>query len=1690
MAKNIKTWFRKGLKILLWIVGSVIGLFLLIVLLLQVPAVQNFVKDKAVAYIEGKIKTDVSIGRIEIGLPKKIILEAFYFESREKDTLLAGDRLAVDISLLKLLDNKVEINSVDLKGVVANVRRTQDSVFNFDYIIDAFASAEPKKEESAPMEISVNKINLDNIRVKYDDAITKNKVSVNLTHFDTRFQRFNLDEMDFNIPRIHLDGLKVMLDQGLVEEIAETSVEVADTVAKRPDFKLELGEVLLSRINVGYDNQGTHLNTGLTLGKLLMEFDQVDMNRQMISLKNFELKDIKGNLVLGKHDAPIKVPETDTTAIKQQGWKVKLNTIDIGNIAFKFDDQSAAAAKSGIDYKHLDISNFNLEAKDFYYSADTLSGSLQNMTVADRSGLNIEALRTDFFYGSRGAYLRNLYLETPQTSVKEAINISYPSVETVSKDIGQLYLDAAIVNSRIGFKDILIFVPTLRATNPFKDNPNAILMINTRVSGRVSDIRFPDFDISGIGNTVVSASGRITGLPDVNKAYFDVRIDNFRTTARDIKSFVPAGTIPNNISLPQQLAMKGTFKGAINNFSTNMNIGSSYGSASVKALFDQRVKNRERYNADVALNSFNLGRLLKNDSIGTVTFTAKVNGTGLNPKTANATLRAMLQKAEFNSYTYRNLAVNGTIKKGLFDISADMDDPNLDFDLAANGGFNDKYPSAKLKLNVDIADLQKLNLHAGPLKLRGNVDADIPDADPDNLNGTISLHHIQFVTEGEPVILDSISIVATSTPERNTINVKSQFLRADVEGKYKLTQLGTALQNSFSKYFNAGAKTAKTKTEEQQVAFKIMVDNDPVLFQLMPQMTGLEPFTITGRYNSVNDTIVLDGQIPRVVYGANTVSGARFNIDTRDEALVYDINIDAIEGGQYMLPFTSLTGQIKDDVISYDFRIRDKEKKDQYTIAGNMKTVNGNTEIRLNPEGLRLNYDSWAISPDNLLRFGQDGIYADNFELSSEGNVLRIQSQSTGPNAPLAIDFTNFNLETLLNMVKKDELLASGLLNGNVVIRNLSTQPVFTSDLEITDFKFRNEPVGNISMKVNNQRADTFAADVAITGNGNQVTLNGFYYANTQSFNLSLDMDHLELKSVQGFTFDNITEGTGFLSGNFKVTGTADKPNVNGDLKFNDVAFRVTQLNSYFKNINETIVVNNQGLRFDSFTVSDEKDNELVVNGAVLTPDFKNYTFDLTVDADNFRAVNSKAKDNDLYYGDLFLDTNLVIKGTADSPVVSGNIRINEDTKFSVVLPQSDPAVADREGIVEFVDEDDVLAQETTILKNEVDKTEVKGMNVSVNIEIVKEALLSLIIDKGNGDYLNLKGEAKLTGGIDPSGKTTLTGKYEFTEGAYEMTFNLIKRKFDIKPGSFIIWNGEPTAANINITAIYHVEAPPIDLVDDQLGSVSQSVRNTYKQKIPFQTLLKMNGELLRPEISFDIVLPEGNYGVSSEIVSTAQTRLEQLRQEPAELNKQVFALLLLNRFIGENPFASEAGSSGAEGLARQSVSKILSQQMNDLAGDLIKGVELNFDLESTEDYTSGQKENRTDLNVGVSKRLLNDRLKVSVGSSFGVEGGEQQNRQANNIAGDVSADYQLTKDGRYLVRAYRKNEYQVALQGEVVETGVGFILTMDYNKFRELFHRTQEEKDMKKREREEKKKEKEKEEEKESATKQDTDEE
>ena len=106
---------------------------------------------------------------------------------------------------------------------------------------------------------------------------------------------------------------------------------------------------------------------------------------------------------------------------------------------------------------------------------------------------------------------------------------------------------------------------------PFKSSPNSVFRINGRVIGKVNDLSIPSLEITGLSNTHIKASAILKGLPDVNKAYFDLNIADLNTSrARYSQSWLPAGMIPSSVSIPEKLNLKGNFKGSMKNFNTKM----------------------------------------------------------------------------------------------------------------------------------------------------------------------------------------------------------------------------------------------------------------------------------------------------------------------------------------------------------------------------------------------------------------------------------------------------------------------------------------------------------------------------------------------------------------------------------------------------------------------------------------------------------------------------------------------------------------------------------------------------------------------------------------------------------------------------------------------------------------------------------------------------------------------------------------------------------------------------------------------------------------------------------------------------------------------------------------------------------------------------------------------------------------
>lgn len=1655
---------RIALKTILWIIGSIIALLLLIIFLIRMPSVQNYVVGKVTNYLETKIGTPVNIGYINITFPKKLVLEDVYFEDQSKDTLVAGEKLLVDINMFKLLKNTVEVQQLELKGITAKINRTlPDSSFNFDYIVQAFASEEEPTTDTdttSALIFDINDVLFERIHFVYHDEVIGTSADIHLQHFDTKVKKFDLaDNMAFAMPNIKLDGLTAYIKQWAPASgdeapsaedfgITDPSVEASSLL---PD--VEINKLNLSNILVTYQDSTASMDTRFGIKKLNASIKELDLNKEIVRLGDVTLEESDSQVLFGKTDVvPTAVTDSSSTDSSSMNWVVSADKLAINKTAVSFKDDNQPRMQ-GFDYFNIGISDFEAELNDLYYSSDSISGSLKNLSMADHSGFSVKTLQADFAYSNTGVEIQNLLAQTPKTTIRDYVKLSYPSLDALTDNPEQVLVEANIRRSTLDMSDIRYFVPDLDTMEVMKPLLTRSFYINGSVRGRMNNLTIPNIEFKTLDRTHLIASAVIRGLPDTDKLYMDLNLKKFTTGRADIERLVAKSMMPDSLQLPNAISLTGTFKGGMTGFDTDMSLVTEKGNATVNGKM--HIGTDTTYQAYVSIEDFNIGNLLNQDSVlGIISAEANVNGTGLDPQHMVATLQAKLNHLDAMGYTYRNIQLDAEANGGDIKGTLDSPDPNIQLHMDFLADMRGTYPKVQAKLNVDSINLQNLKLMEDNFRYHGVVVADFETADPDFLNGTLVVSNSSIAYNDDRYTLDDISLTASADSARNTIVLKSEFLEAHMVGKYQLTALAPAIQDVVQVYYNpTNAPKDTTQYDPQNFEFSAKLNRSRFIRDFLPDLEEMRDITLDGTFNSATQSFMAKLIAPKIVYGGTTVEDIGVDLTTFDSTLYYSALIHNIKMGNIELTNTVASGSVEDNEVSLGIWIKDKEDKEQYHLGARIQAVENDFVFVLNEDGLKLNYETWHIDTTNRLSFGETGIHAYNFRLTNNEQEFLIQSQDSSMNAPIDLTFNNFRIETFTQMLESEMLNLGGGINGTATVARLESNPVFMSDLTIDRFYFGKDTVGNVLVKVDNIKENTFSADLKIEGNGNDVQLVGDFISLPDApatLNATLSLKPMKMTTIQAFSLGYLEECSGDLVGDLKITGTVDEPRLNGGLTFQNSRLNVAMLNADFLMDNQTIYFNNQGIQFKKFEIKDLRGNTTLLNGSIHTATYTDFNFNLNLNMNDFAAVNSTREDNDLFFGKLYLTSNLRIQGSMEQPRVDGNITVNDKTDFVFIVPNDDPGVAEREGVVKFVNRGDTARSNVFARMDSLTTvSQLSGYDIALNLSTDRDAKFKVILDEGTQDALNIQGVAELNATIDASDKITMSGTYTVEKGDYTFSMGPISRPFLFQKGSTITWNGDPFDARMDITAIYRNRFPTLELVQSQIGGESQ---NLYKQRIPFDVKLILTGELFSPEINFDIDLDENNAIVSQDVVSKVNIALANMREDPAELNKQVFSLIALGRFMSANPFESLSGGGGAEAMARNTVSSFLSSQLNNLASDLIKGVELDFNLQSEEDYLSGSAQTRTDLGIGISKMLFDDRLKVTIGSSFEVEGNTRPGEKASNIAGDISLDYQLSKDGRYFARVYRKNQYQATLQGQFVETGIGFIITMSYDKFKELF--------------------------------------
>jgi hypothetical protein len=768
------------------------------------------------------------------------------------------------------------------------------------------------------------------------------------------------------------------------------------------------------------------------------------------------------------------------------------------------------------------------------------------------------------------------------------------------------------------------------------------------------------------------------------------------------------------------------------------------------------------------------------------------------------------------------------------------------------------------------------------------------------------------------------------------------------------------------------------------------------------------------------------------------------DVNSDPKALDFSIKLDEAKLDTLRIDAIQWEGKLASNVLETDLTILDSLGEEKYILATEANSIPEGFKIHMVPKRLLLNYESWSIPDNNFILLGNKTLQASNFKLTRNQEQFSIASNAE--QSTLQFLFENFQLSTVTNLVA-GVIPASGSVNGDVRITNTVAEQ-FGSNLTIQNFSLFEIAWGDLVL-TQKFAEQTHALTLKVESETSSFQIEGNLKTNpAMHYDFVADLSPLDLSILEPLVSTQVKNLSGLAKGKLHVKNNDNHPSILGNINLSNTNFLAVYLNNKFQIVNETISFTNTGIELNDFTINDEKENEASISGGILTRDYSEFNLDLQIAANNFQLLNTTIEDNDLFYGTVSADINAKVEGTKSEPKIDITAAVKNESEFTYVIPESSKNISERKGIIKFVDRD---VQTDPFLAGLPDTdtviTNFTGLNLTVNLDLANSALLNIVLDPRTSDMLSVYGNASLVVDMDQSGKLDLSGRYQITKGNYNFSFqNVAKRKFDIESGSSLIWSGDPLNAEVDIRAKHVVETSPLDLIVSQTTTTDKSQLNSYNQRLPFWVFLIMKGRMLEPDISFQLDMPEDK---RSALSGAIYAKLQDINTRESDLNKQVFALLILKRFISDNPFESQAVSSFSN-TARQSVSRLLSDQLNRLAED-IKGVELSFDIKSYENYSGEEVQGETKAQLGISKDLFNERLIVKLSGNVNLESGDNTQTDVTDYIGDIALEYKLTDDGRFRITGFHTSDFDM-IDGELTETGVGLIYIKDYDTLGELF--------------------------------------
>lgn len=1625
----------------------VIGRITLVILLILVALVlfirsewgQEIITPKVASFLENKIGTEVNIEKLYITFDGNVKLDGVYIEDKKGDTLIYSRALEASIALSPLINGTgFTLNSASIDGLRASVtRRDTLSGFNFDFITEAFATAPSSvpQEESSAFAVSIGSLDLSEIDVVYNDSVTGIISRYQLNALEVEMDDFDYVNMRFTASEGLIKGAQI--------DIEQFAVPSDPTAEETPLPFLAFDQLTLEQVKGNFKSKDIGVDFTYTIGDLYTEIHSADFNNFHIDIAQFDLKD--SQFVVNMTTTATQAPATsETTTALFPDYQLDLQNIRLAHTDVRYSVNGAQASKGTLNPNAIALTNLKLNVPTIYLKDQKLGATIKGFSVKEASGIDVKNLKGKVAFSDRALTVRNLSTQINNNRLDGAIAMQYPSLDAITTQAEAVRLDVDIPTFNVDVNDVFLFQPSL------KNNAYVAALAQKSISGRavasgtLAYLKIPSVQVQWGKSTQLSLSGLIKNAVDVEMLYVDIPSVEASTSRSDIANFVSTDSL--SVQLPNDIRLKGSLQGKLSDITTKATLTTTQGVATI----DGNAKNGETiaFNATLGIQKYNLGALLQNENLGDLTLHIETSGSGSSLNTLNATANATIESLSYNDYAIEDLNLVATFKDGAGGVVSRYKDKNINVELDATAQLDSLSTEATASLHVIGADLEALGLMQREVRTGFKMDARFKgNAESYTVNAQVDDGVIVY--DDRSYLLGSITTSARIQPDSTSVQLSNKLVDLDVRSNKDPQVFTKAMIDHVQSYFYRDVIPLDTLSDPTHVILKGKLRQAPVLNEVfLVNMKDLD--TISFDVDFVQNERKLNALItaPHINYAGNEIDSLAFSLRSTKEDFDFDLGFNALTAGPIAIKRTEITGRQRDNKLNLDFLAYDDEEK----LIHLASEITGNRDrLRLHvlKDSLIFNKKKWETLPTNEIIITDKKLEFNDFRFKRNSQLVEITDKIPSlEKEHIAIDFQNFKLEEFLAYLNPDEELAKGNLNGDLVIEEPFGDIGFLADITVRGLQVLNEDLGIAELSGRSVNSDRYDFNFEVSEGVVDLTLNGDYVANEEGANIAMDLDiaSIKMEALDGFSLGELTDGSGQMSGKFSLNGQLNDLAYKGQLNFKEAGFLVTKLNTTFLLKDESVSIDNNGFTMDTFTVLDKKGNPFVVSGSIGIENILNPTFDLDVTATAFQALDATQEDNDFLYGTAIFDAKASINGDLAIPIVDLDATISPKTDITYVMPTAQANLESSDGIVLFVNRKN---PDAILTRTEEETGTIVGFDITSRLRVNKEAKVTIIIDEETGDNLNVKGEGDFNFSLAPNGRMNLTGIYDIADGKYEMNlYNLVNRTFTLDPSSQVKWSGDPFDAELDLRAIYSVETSAAPLMAAQVSGSEPSLQTQFRQQLPFLVYLNIDGQLMSPKIDFALDLPEGEQGA---LGGQVYGRIQQVNQQEGELNRQVFSLLVLNRFYPQS--GADGSRGGFASIARDNLNDALSDQLNVFSDKLLgnSGFQLDFGLDSYTDYQGSSPQERTQLDIAAQRKFFDDRLTVRVGSSVDVEG-ERPAQESGALIGNVSLEYAITQDGQYKLRGFRRNEFENVIDGQTIVSGISLIFQQEFNQFSELW--------------------------------------